>query len=334
VSVEAISWALNLAPIPIDRGRNGVAKPSAPCHAVLIALANWARADGTSAFPSVRRIMLNTSLGRRTVLDCLERLASEGIIRPGNPDIVAAHIRRADRRTLPWDLALERVNVNLSNEDIAMLEGQFPGIGLRVAAARRGSDQGIFDEVRDSHVDPGMPGDCPEGEESDVRDSHLAEDTGCESRTNGVRVPHERGASPAPEPEEDPSLTQDPKTSPRGDVEALCEHLADRIEANGSKRPTITKAWRTACRLLLDVDGRTEDQVHKAIDWCQSDEFWRSNVMSMSALRKQYDALRLKALAEAKKNGGANGHRGGRYEPPNLDFDQKEFGSGYTPRSA
>ncbi|MBP2704451.1 hypothetical protein JOL79_11560 [Microbispora sp. RL4-1S] len=89
----------------------------------------------------------------------------------------------------------------------------------------------------------------------------------------------------------------------REDVERVCAHLADRIEANGSKRPTITKTWRDAARLLMDRDGRTEDQVHRAIDWCQNDEFWRSNILSMPTLREKYDQLRLKAAA-ATGNGG------------------------------
>jgi hypothetical protein len=81
----------------------------------------------------------------------------------------------------------------------------------------------------------------------------------------------------------------------RGDVERLCAHLADRVEGNGSRRPAVGKAWRDAARLMLDRDGRGEDQVHRAIDWCQDHEFWRSNVRSMPKLREQYDQLRLQA---------------------------------------
>lgn len=86
--------------------------------------------------------------------------------------------------------------------------------------------------------------------------------------------------------------TPDP---PRDDVERICDHLADRIEANGSKRPTISKGWRDAARLMLDRDERTEEQVHAAIDWCQDDEFWRGNVLSLPKLRDKYDQLRLQA---------------------------------------
>jgi len=81
----------------------------------------------------------------------------------------------------------------------------------------------------------------------------------------------------------------------RLDVEQICRHLADRIEKNGSIRPDIGQGWRDAGRLLIDKDGRTVEQILRAIDWCQDDEFWRGNVMSMPKLRKQYDQLRLHA---------------------------------------
>jgi DNA-binding transcriptional ArsR family regulator len=103
-----------------------------------------------------------------------------------------------------------------------------------------------------------------------------------------------------------------PKSKPnpppdRPDVERICEHLADRVEANGSIRPTVTAKWRESARLLLDRDGRTEDQVMKAIDWCQADEFWCANIKSMPTLRKQYDTLRLHAK---RPNGRASPRSG------------------------
>lgn len=81
----------------------------------------------------------------------------------------------------------------------------------------------------------------------------------------------------------------------RPEIDRLCAHLADRIEANGSTRPRITSKWRDAARLMLDRDGRTEENIHTAIDWCQDSDFWRANVLSMTKLRTQYDTLRLQA---------------------------------------
>lgn len=91
----------------------------------------------------------------------------------------------------------------------------------------------------------------------------------------------------------------DPTPQIRDDVQRLCDHLADRIEGNDAKRPTVGKAWRDAARRMLDNDGRDETAVHRAIDWCQDSEFWRANILSMPALRKQYDRLRLQARARA-----------------------------------
>lgn len=91
------------------------------------------------------------------------------------------------------------------------------------------------------------------------------------------------------------SSDEDSGESDRPELLALCEHLADRIEANGSRRPRIGKRWIHAARLLIDIDGRTPEQIHAAIDWSQNDDFWRSNVLSMPKLREKYDQLRLAA---------------------------------------
>lgn len=101
---------------------------------------------------------------------------------------------------------------------------------------------------------------------------------------------------PSTNPKEDTSPIADAPADPiRDDVERLCRHLAERIVDNGSKRPNITDTWRKAARLLMDKDGRSEQEIHAAIDWCQSHSFWRPNVMSMPTLRAQYDRMRLQA---------------------------------------
>ena len=95
--------------------------------------------------------------------------------------------------------------------------------------------------------------------------------------------------------------------APRPDVDRLCEHLADRIEANGCKRPNITDRWRTAARLMIDSDGRTEKEIHGAIDWSQQHHFWHRNILSMEKLRAQYDRLLLDAKAERTRPGPQSG---------------------------
>lgn len=123
---------------------------------------------------------------------------------------------------------------------------------------------------------------------------------------------------PSLEPTTEPSIEPSSSAAARADVERICTHLADRIVANGSKRPTITKTgWLDPARLLIDLDDRTEEQVHKAIDWSQQDEFWRSNILSVKKLRAQYDQLRL--AAQRKNGNGASPPTG-----PNADVQRMQ----------
>ena len=92
----------------------------------------------------------------------------------------------------------------------------------------------------------------------------------------------------------DATPADDAAAPPREDVEALCTLLAGLIEANGSKRPTITKRWRDAARLMLDSDGRALAEAERVIRWSQADGFWKTNILSMPKLREKYDQLRLR----------------------------------------
>lgn len=99
----------------------------------------------------------------------------------------------------------------------------------------------------------------------------------------------------------------------REDVERVCLHLADRIEKNGAKRPNIGVKWRDAARLMMTPeprgDGRSEKQVHNMIEWCQSDGFWRSNILSMPTLREKYDQMRLVAMRGTQAAGASAAHQ-------------------------
>jgi Helix-turn-helix domain len=199
VSVEAISWALNLAPVPADRG----GQPSSACKFVLVGLANHAGPDGTGAFPSVATLVRYTGLAERTVRTCLDRLASEGIISPCDPDIVAARIKRADRRPQDWDLNLSLVRDDLDATAIAVLEHQFPGLG-RVAKAARPGAGGEADGVQSPHpVASGV--EAVDNRHDGVQQLHPAPGTGCSQRADGVQPAQPRGAAAAPEPYKEPS---------------------------------------------------------------------------------------------------------------------------------
>lgn len=210
MSVEALAWALNLAPVPADAG----GKQNSACAFVLVALANHADSDGIGAFPSADTIARYTRLSERTVRTALDRLAAAGIIRPCAPEIVAARIPRADRRPQGWDLDLTLVRDDLTETDIARLERQFPGLRDRVCVMRASAQTGVCatgDGVQSLHPASTSPVDNSPDE---VQPLHLVERMGCNERTNEVQLTQPRGAAVAPEPSIEPS-TEPPAASAR-----------------------------------------------------------------------------------------------------------------------
>jgi hypothetical protein len=79
MSVEAISWALNLAPVPAYRG----GQPSSACKFVLVGLANHAGPGGTGAFPSVATLVRYTALSEQTVPGSARGWGDHPVLRSG-----------------------------------------------------------------------------------------------------------------------------------------------------------------------------------------------------------------------------------------------------------
>ncbi|MET9241268.1 helix-turn-helix domain-containing protein [Nonomuraea sp. NPDC003709] len=196
MSFEALNWALNLAPVPVNS--NG--KPSASCAAVLVGLATHAGPDGTGAFPSTRKLVRYSRLCERTVRTALDRLEAEYIIRPCDPAIVAAHIKRGDRRPQGWDLAMERVRTDLKPQELKALEAMFPGVTARVNAAKAADEA----PVDNSHTQP------VDNRAGGVQRAHPEVSTGCNPHSDEVQPAQSRAATAAPEPFTEPNNESPP----------------------------------------------------------------------------------------------------------------------------
>ncbi len=198
MSVEAISWALNRAPVPADRG----GQPSSACKFVLVGLANHAGPDGTGAFPSVATLVRYTGLSERTVRTCLDRLEADGIISPCDPDLIAARIKRADRRPQGWDLNLALVRDDLAEAaGTGAMDCMVPVVSL-VGATGPSRWVGKSNGVKSLHPETGTVDNLP----GEMQPLHPAPRTGCNQRANGVQPVQPRGAVGAPEPSREPSL--------------------------------------------------------------------------------------------------------------------------------
>ena len=170
---------------------------------MLVGLANHAGPDGTGAFPSVATLVRCTGLAERTVRTCLDRLAAEGIIAPCDPGIVAARIKRANRRPQGWDLNLSLVRHDL-DDAAAVLHHQFPGLAARLAAAAQPDAQGLSGGVHSPH--PAASGsEAVDNWPAGVQPLHPEPGTGCNRRADGVQPVQSRGAAVAPEPYKEPS---------------------------------------------------------------------------------------------------------------------------------
>ena len=208
MSVEAISWALNLAPVPADRG----GQPSSACKFVLVGLADHGP-DGTGAFPSVATLVRYTGLSERTVRTCLDRLEAGGIIQACDPHIIAARIKRADRRPKGWDLDLSLIRADLTDTEVAVLRRPFPGRGARAAAAACPDTREAPDGGQSPH-----PASAVDNPADRVQLLHPASGTGCNQRTDEVQPVQSRGATAAPEPSKEPYL--EPPVAAAGACEA------------------------------------------------------------------------------------------------------------------
>lgn len=139
----------------------------------------------------------------------------------------------------------------------------------------------------------------PTSENAEIRDTlatpsrHPREDSATGTGEQRNRGTGEQGTK---KPSVSSSEVADAPSRP--EVERLCTLLADLVEANGAKRPTVTKRWRDAARLMIDRDGHSTEQIEWLIRWSQRDEFWRANILSMPKFRDKFDQLRLKATRE------------------------------------
>lgn len=55
------------------------------------------------------------------------------------------------------------------------------------------------------------------------------------------------------------------------------------------------RTWIDDCRKLREIDERTPAEIRAIIEWCQNDNFWKANILSMGTLRKKFDRLFLQA---------------------------------------
>jgi len=75
----------------------------------------------------------------------------------------------------------------------------------------------------------------------------------------------------------------------------LSLYLEELILKNNPKAKVVKnkEKWDNTVRLMLEIDGRSIEEIKKVIEISQKDEFWLKNVLSMDKVRKHFDKLTL-----------------------------------------
>ena len=219
--------------------------------------------------------------------------------------VFIALLNRADKRGEAWpSLPTLQRDARASKDSVLRALRALEERGLVEVVKRRNEDGSNASNLYRVH---------PHGGSRSQRPPSRSQRPGGSLTATGV-VAHSDGGSRSQRPEvlpievlpieEDPekdSSSEVAAATPRPDVERLLDLLDSLIVENGSKAPKRNKANTDAMRLLVDRDGRTPEQVEKAIRWCQADAFWRANILSASKLRAKYDQIRLAAIREQEQ---------------------------------
>lgn len=84
------------------------------------------------------------------------------------------------------------------------------------------------------------------------------------------------------------------------------------------KKPNLD-AWANDIRLMRERDTRTHDEIRQLFFWANNHQFWRSNILSPTKLRQQWDKLII-------QRGNTKENKHGNFEERDYKAGLDEFG--------
>lgn len=85
----------------------------------------------------------------------------------------------------------------------------------------------------------------------------------------------------------------------RPDIDQVIQGFSALLEANDVKHKP-GESWRNSARLLIDKDGYTPEQILFVAQFATTDDFWKSNILSVPKLREKFEQLKIKAQTQNK----------------------------------
>lgn len=85
----------------------------------------------------------------------------------------------------------------------------------------------------------------------------------------------------------------------------LSEFLLEKIKENNPqyKEPNL-QTWSKYIGLMIRNDNRAPDDIRLLIEFCQSDNFWKVNILSTQKLREKFDQLWIKMKSSKENKNG------------------------------
>jgi hypothetical protein len=101
---------------------------------------------------------------------------------------------------------------------------------------------------------------------------------------------------------------EDKNNSPeiRPEIKELTEYIFEQIKSNSNppkwnSSPPKLQNWYDDIEKLNRIDKIDVEQIKRVITWSTQHNFWKSNILSGSSLRKHFDKLYIQMKNEAKK---------------------------------
>jgi len=99
------------------------------------------------------------------------------------------------------------------------------------------------------------------------------------------------------------ALDKKKKKEYTSDILRLSDFLAQRILLNNPKHSRLSNGkyqecvqlWAKDIDRLHRLDKQSIEDIRKVIEWCQTEPFWKTNILSGASLRKQWDRLYIAA---------------------------------------
>lgn len=118
------------------------------------------------------------------------------------------------------------------------------------------------------------------------------------------------------------------------DLDSAKEMFALILDNNPATKKPNLESWANTFRLMRERDKRTTDQIRRMFKWANNDEFWSTNILSPTKLRKHWEKLFLQTQRDKNANNGqghsgTNGHQigpGQRHDPNRPDKQVTGFG--------